>query len=224
MPVPNPTAPHTFSYYPNQDYIDKNLAPEKYPAANLEILAKAQAKAEKLGILSPETARYMLANALVEGPKRATDFGVNGIDEHAPEGSKVRKIFDTMGLTQVASEAKNRAAQWNTFITNTSPAQLRANVMIQNESKDRLAVTPKTDSVEKGMTFEDIQFNADLAATILGIKASKGGAPEDAIRRWNGAGKGAENHLAKVQRTMEMLNHPKNAAIMRFYQQALGME
>ena len=201
-------------YYPDYKYIDKNLAPENIPMKDLNALANAQRKAEKAGVLSPEVAKYFLANALVEGrfshkklPNDEVvgfaDYGVNTNRFPAKEG---RDIVAKMGIADKTVVPPGMDEQQAMISATTGRPDRKP-----KGNPDDVYMEPQGDSV----------WNATLAASILGIKAAKAATPEEAIMRWNGQGKGAENHLKKVQAVQDMLAHPRNAAVLKMYQNAL---
>lgn len=65
------------TFFPSQEYIDKNWAGQKVPLESLRALAKSQAIAEHTGMLDPETTKYYLPSALTEN--RWADYGVNQV-------------------------------------------------------------------------------------------------------------------------------------------------
>ena len=54
-------------YYPNEEYLRKNWAPERIPLDSLRALAAAQRMAVKAKVLSPFLADKFLPNILIEG-------------------------------------------------------------------------------------------------------------------------------------------------------------
>ena len=72
-----PQAPTEVSFYPTQDYLEKNWAPAKVPLESLRALARSQAEAEHKGLLDKETTKYYLPSVLTEG--RFDDYGVNQV-------------------------------------------------------------------------------------------------------------------------------------------------
>lgn len=194
----DPNAP--VEYYPNQDYVKKNLKPENVPMGSLRALAAAQRTAEKAGVLSKDAAQYMLANALVEG--RPNDFGVN---ENIYPGSnpRVKDIVKRMGVEHMTQAPKLTAEQQSYLKTLNLPTPYK---------EGDIVIKPKEG---------DPKGNAKLAATMFAIKASQTSNAEDAIRAWNGKGPATDLHLAKVKEAHRMLQDPKNAAVIRAYQRAL---
>lgn len=204
-------------YYPSQKYVDKNLKGENVPLSDLVALATAQRKAEQVGVLSPEVARYMLANALVEGRfSKASDknmgsisgdFGVRDGNVFHGANANVKTVINALGIGEETKPPIIDDAT-RTMLNTAFPGKSSA-----------VPVYNKTDVVMKPS--EKPEWNATLATAILGIKSRESTDAEDAIRRWNGSGKGAENHLKKVQEAHRMLQDPKNAAVLQAYQKAL---
>lgn len=83
--------------------------------------------------------------------------------------------------------------------------------------KGDIVVMPK-----EGNTPAELDYNARLMAAVLAEKQrqSKDSDSGETIRRWNGQGKGAENHLRKVIEASEMLvNNEGNKQIMDLFKQ-----
>lgn len=70
--------PSTVTFYPSQEYFDKNWAGQEVPLDSLRALAKSQAFAEHTGMLDSDTTKYYLPSALTEN--RWADYGVNQVD------------------------------------------------------------------------------------------------------------------------------------------------
>jgi hypothetical protein len=85
-------------YYPQQRYIDENLAPEVgLPNMHLEALAAANQEALKNGLMSPKLAAKMLPNILTEGA-----MGINGWGY--ADMPKYRAILEKAGLPPTIQE------------------------------------------------------------------------------------------------------------------------
>ena len=102
------TTPNEVSFYPSQEYFDKNWAAQKVPLESLRALARSQAIAEQHGLLDPETTKYYLPSALTEN--RWTDYGVNQVainQRNAPSGDwmTVQQARDA-AVTQAYKQGK----------------------------------------------------------------------------------------------------------------------
>lgn len=96
----------TTPFYPQQRYIDKNLAPERgITNRQLEALAQANQQALKSGLMSPSLASKMLPTLLTEGASGTRGWGY-------PDTEKYRAILQKAGLPPNYEEAldqmKNR--------------------------------------------------------------------------------------------------------------------
>lgn len=215
----------SYSFYPNQDYIRKNLAPEQYFENDLAALAKAQREAVKSGVMTPEVAKYFLANVLTEGTKRSGNYGLS-FPYYSPSGADLYKeAAKKMGISPKVAGPEGRPYDYRIVPSSSTPGKF--------EVKERRTVPPNAtfyeprntfdekghfNYVDKSYSAEDRLYNAKLAAMILG---SKGKVPQEAITAWNGIGAGAENHWKKVQALQDALNLPQNAALMKKYNEFL---
>lgn len=79
-------------FYPQQRYLDKNLAPELgMPASNIEALAAANQIAKQNKLMSPYLTERMLPTLLVEGASGTRGWGY-------PDSPKWNKILEKAGL------------------------------------------------------------------------------------------------------------------------------
>lgn len=202
----------TLDYYPSSRYIEKNLAPEKFPKESVKAAARAARQAVDAGVLSPSLATLVLPNILVEG--RPDDFGVRGGNKweggvNAPIGKIVKKL----GLekeTVVKEDVVSDAVAQLMGRTGSMPIYKKGDV----------AIVPK-----QGETPQELEYNARLMTAVLGEKARQAkGNDNETIRRWNGQGPGAINHLDKVIEASTLLKHPKNAEILDLFQQEFMKE
>lgn len=184
-------------YYPQQRYIDKNLAPETMPVESLRALAKAQREATEKGFLRPEVADLMLANTLTEG--RPDDFGVN--DDVNPKS----RAYSMVAPHEAARAEFVKGINFGDAITDSDL-----------EGLERQAA-------QKQSKYDWRGHNAAKAAAILSDKQTladkirPGGDPMEVIKLWNGTGPLTERHAARVSVVQELLSHPKNAAIKQLY-------
>lgn len=193
----------TVPYFPSQKYIDKNLAPEQFPKESVKAAARAARKAVDAGILTPETATMILPNILTEG--RPDDFGVNNGRWTGGVNSPMGKFVRSLGLDDTISK---QDVSLPLSVTDL-PRKLynKGDVVIMPKSGDNPA---------------ELDYNARLMAAVLAEKQrqSKDSDSGETIRRWNGQGKGAENHLRKVIEASEMLvNNEGNKQIMDLFKQ-----
>lgn len=194
----------TVPFYPSQKYIDKNLAPEQFPKEAIVAAARAARKAVDAGVISPSLATKILPNILTEN--RPDDFGVNTGRWIGGTGASIGKIVKSLGLdkdTVVKEDVQMSAADAHRFGLPAGPIYKKGDVVIQPKSGDNPA---------------ELAHNAQLMTAVLAEKASRSSSDDEVIKRWNGAGKGAENHLSKVLQVSDMLtSEPKNAAIMDLF-------
>lgn len=88
----------TTPFYPQQRYIDKNLAPEVgIPNMHLEALAAANQEALKNGLMSPKLAAKMLPTILTEGAMGINSWGYADLP-------KYRAILEKAGLPPTIDE------------------------------------------------------------------------------------------------------------------------
>lgn len=88
----------TTPFYPQQRYIDENLAPEVgMPNMHLEALAAANQEALKRGLMSPKLASKMLPTILTEGAMGINSWGYADIP-------KYRAILEKAGLPPTIDE------------------------------------------------------------------------------------------------------------------------
>lgn len=206
----------TVPFYPSQKYLDKNLAPEQFPKESVRAAARAARQAVDAGVISPSLATLILPNILTEN--RPDDFGVNRNrwekGENAPIGQIVKKlgikgaiVDKDVSTSDVASLLSAHTLGVGTMSPTTGTPLYK---------KGDVVLNPR-----QGENPEELAYNAQLMAAVLGEKArqSKGNDLET-IKRWNGQGSGADNHLRKVIETSDLLvNEPKNSEIMNLFKQ-----
>jgi hypothetical protein len=186
----------SLSYYPNEEYLRRNWAPEKAPVASLRALANAQRQAAQAKIFSPFLADKFLPNALVEGrlaerpgdhygPGTRADFGFNSL--LVPRNPDIDRQMAQMGVGD--------------------------GIYYENR--------PEFPSGYQQKPTTSTEDRAKMAAITLGQKAKLYG-DDLAIERWNGIGPGAKAHVQKVNEMMRMLRHPKNQALFDAYQRMLS--
>jgi hypothetical protein len=204
-----------YSFYPNQDYIKRNLAPEQYGEVDLKALAQAQREAVKAGVLNPEVAKYFLPNVLTEGSARSGNYGLSFPYYSEKGGDPYANIAKKLGL-----EHKVSGPQGYRYMYKTGPKPEYKTI-----PPNTTYYLPKKTFTEQGgfyygqsMTPDERLYNAKLAAMIL---STKGKTPEEAIKAWNGIGAGAENHWKKVQALQDALRLPQNADLMKKYNELL---
>lgn len=87
-------------YYPQQRYIDQNLAPElNMTNSQLEALAAANQQALKSGLMSPKLASKMLPTLLTEGASGINGWGYADLP-------KYRQLLEKAGLPPTIEEIK----------------------------------------------------------------------------------------------------------------------
>lgn len=212
-----------YNFYPNQDYIKRGLAPERYGENDLRALAQAEKEAVAKGVMTPEVAKYFLPNVLTEGAERAGNYGLS-FPYYSPKGGDpYAALAKKMGLEPEISGAEGRpyAYRMATDPSTKLPMIKEMRVVPPNtpfyEPKNAFDAAGRF-NYAKSYTPEERLYNAKLAAMILG---SKGKVPQEAITAWNGIGEGAANHWKKVQALKDALQLPQNAALMKKYQELL---
>ena len=91
-------------FYPQQRYIDENLAPELgMPKMQLEALAAANQEALRRGLMSPKLAKKMLPNILTENAMRINSWGYADMP-------KYRAILEKAGLPPTIAEIQQLRA------------------------------------------------------------------------------------------------------------------
>lgn len=197
-------------FFPSQRYIDKNLAPEKYPKEAVRAAAKAARQAMDAGVLTPEMATMILPNILTEGSKRATDFGVNNGRWLKGANAPIGKIVKSLGL-----ESDTLIKEDITWAKGL-PAVPGIDTSKPIFGKGDIVIQPKG-----GDTPEELAYNARLMTAVFAEKARIAGTAEGAVKGWNGIGKSSENHLKKVMETSQLLlDHAGNQEIMEIFKKA----
>jgi len=216
-------------YYPNEKYIARNLAPEKFPLSSLRELAYAQRDAVKAGVLPSTLAQMMLPNALIEG--RPDDFGVNEGFGYPPSPETDRRM-QLMGL-RVAQNDPKRLKNSPEFQSDVAKYGLQGAAerdharQVQNYDVERMPGY-SYNYVDDGEQ-RNPRVAARLAALVLAQKAKSFG-EENAIERWNGKGRvmngpdvaDSKNHVRKVTEMQRMLAHPKNQTLRDIYMQFMN--
>lgn len=203
----------TVPYYPSQKYIDKGLAPEKFPKESIRAAARAAREAVDAGVISPSLATLILPNILTEG--RPDDFGVRGGNrwekgENAPIGQIVKKLGIKDAVVSKDIDTTDIAALIGIHqmpgVRSAVPMYKKGDVVINSKS---------------GENPDELKYNAKLMTAILAEKSRQSkGDDLDAIKRWNGQGAGADNHLKKVIEASSLLmSEPKNAEIMKLFKE-----
>lgn len=189
------------SFYPNSKYVERKLAGEKIDEADLKALASAQAAAVKAGVMSPEIAKYFLANSLVEG--RPGNYGITVGLEATGKANKYEKQAKLLGVEpSLAIEYTPKGKFGPT----------------QEEIMGRWFYDQQGDSFGTSDPLHR-EHNAKLAALKL---ATLGGSPDQVYKKWNGAGPGADNHWKKVQETQAALDSlQQNKSVRDLYNQYL---
>ena len=212
-----------YSFSPSQRYLAEKLKPESISEADLKALAAAEARAAATGVMHPDLERYFLANALVEN--RPGDYGVNDAvapvdkvvdfaplqDAHSTHPAMSRKQYESSSpLADIADKMGLKGYA----TTETNPDFFKPPMASRPYSTTR---SVNFDS--RGMAGVPAQENrmADVAAAMLASKAV-GRSADEAVERWNGAGPGAKNHLAKVKEAHTLLTHPSNREMWTAYQ------
>lgn len=195
----------TVPFIPSQRYLDKNLAPEKFPRESVKAAARAARQAVDSGVISPSMATMILPNILTEN--RPDDFGVNVGRWEKGSSAPIGQIVKKLGLdktTVVDKDIVSSAVGQLMGIQTNIPLYKKGDVVIQPKSGDNPA---------------ELEYNAKLMAAVLAEKSRQaGGDDKETIKRWNGQGKGADNHLSKVMEASGLLmSAPGNKEIMELF-------
>jgi len=138
-------------FYPQQRYIDQNLAPETgMPNMHIEALAAANQEALKNGLMSPKLAAKMLPTILTEGA-----MGINGWGY--ADLPKYRIILEKAGLPPTIEEVKQQMRQAPTeFDQQVINAKLvhalmaaKANIYGEDKAVERWNGIGKSDSYSR---------------------------------------------------------------------------
>ena len=180
-------------YYPQQRYIDENLAPDiGITNMQLEALAEANQTARKSKLMSPKLLDAMLPTLLVEGASGTRGWGY-------PDTPAFNDILTKAGLSVVNGKIQ-------------TPYTLR------KDSPDYYG-TPIPDYEYK--LHEAKMMHAMMAAkekeygTDLAIERWNG---EGVTKRGNAIYADAKNHARKVEETTRLLTDPKNAPMVKQWQ------
>lgn len=186
-------------FSPSRRYIKENLAPERIRTDLIIEGAKSTRKAVDKGILPVDTASLILSNILVENRH---DYGANTGEYYAknPGVKKVIEALDLQGSVRTQKVVDDDTALRKLYNNPRDPRfPLRSDMLVVES-------LPETAEYAKWMT-------AVMAIKSLGSKS-----PLETIKKWNGAGPEADNHVRKVIETSEMLKHPANAEILKLFQ------
>ena len=223
-----------FPYYPNQKYIQKNWAPERISVGDLMAMANAQKLATQQGILTPQLANHLLPIALVEGrfgrneTKSDSDYGLNHFGY--PPTPERDAAFKKMGLQVGRFDLPPEASGWGDQELEAYARKQPFYPIIKNDQGYSLNDPEQGDLYAQENAPNNVDWkgmSAKLAALMLAEKAKIYG-PDNAVERWNGAGKkvspsgktvaDSSQYKRKVSDMMLMLQDPHNAALMQAYQ------
>lgn len=138
-------------YYPQQRYIDKNLAPEKgLPNMHLEALAAANQEALRNNLMSPKLASKMLPTILTEGAMGINRWGY-------PDVPKYRAILEKAGLPPTIKEVsdlrKNATTAFDKELINAKLIHalmaVKADIYGEEKATERWNGKGKTDSYSR---------------------------------------------------------------------------
>lgn len=138
-------------YYPQQRYINKNLAPEtNIPNMHLEALAAANQEALKNGLMSPKLASKMLPTILTEGAMGINSWGYADMP-------KYRAILEKAGLPPTINEIKllrdNASTDFDREVINAKLAHAlmaaKANIYGEDKAVERWNGIGKSDSYNR---------------------------------------------------------------------------
>jgi len=205
------------SFVPREDYISKNLKPETIDRRSVEAAAAETRNAVNAGILRPKTAELVLANILTEN--RSADFGVNP-GSFWSKNPAVARVIKALGMEKSVQSGED-------FDSDAKVATARGGSVKYVTPAGMLKIEPKFGLDANGTptgTTDFMAHNAKLMAAVLGIKDANSASPEDTIKRWNGVGPGAENHLKKVLQVHEMLKRPENSEVVKTFREAYNKQ
>jgi hypothetical protein len=123
-------------FYPQQRYIDKNLAPELgMPVSNIEALAAANQIARQNKLMSPYLAERMLPTLLVEGASGTRGWGY-------PDTPKWNKLLEKAGLPPSYDEALKQRKTLSDFDRQIWDAKMMHAMMAAKSAEygDQLAI------------------------------------------------------------------------------------
>jgi hypothetical protein len=123
-------------FYPQQRYIDKNLAPELgMPASNIEALAAANQVAKQNKLMSPYLIERMLPTLLVEGAMGTRGWGY-------PDTPKWNQLLEKAGLPPSYEEAVKQRKTLSDFDRQVWDAKMMHAMMAAKsvEYGDQLAI------------------------------------------------------------------------------------
>ena len=180
-------------YYPQQRYIDENLAPDRgITNMQLEALAEANQTARKSKLMSPKLLDAMLPTLLVEGASGTRGWGY-------PDTPAFNNILAKAGLSVANGKIQN-------------PYQL------QKDNPDYYQ-TPITDyeynlheakMMHAMMAAKEKEYGTDLA-----IERWNG---KGVTKRGGEIYADAKNHASKVEEITRLLADPKNAPMVKQWQ------
>jgi len=215
-----PKKPETLPFYPQQRYFDEKLAPEQYPVGSLEALVRAQKLAESEGVIPKELGKYVLPNMISEG---WANYGLKSPNYDYPVSKGREERFKKLGFN---------------VQTDAPDVGLTDIYRYPGDPKNGYVLDANLANPVTG----DRNAQARYAMAFLAEKlASAKGDVDKAIKKWNGKGKAvetvtmmdgttkkvnanADNHLRKVKKAYELLNHPKNEELVNYYNYLMSQE
>ncbi|CAB4146630.1 hypothetical protein UFOVP501_51 [uncultured Caudovirales phage] len=175
-------------YYPQQRYIDENLAPNlNITNMQLEALAQANQIARKNKLMSPKLLDAMLPTLLVEGASGTRGWGY-------PDTPEFQALRDKAGLTD---NKRNP-----TLTTNAA-----GDFVLPTEYDRQLR---EAQMMHAMMAAKEKEYGTDLA-----IERWNG---EGVTKRGDAIYADAKNHARKVEELTRLLADPKNAPMVRQWQ------
>jgi hypothetical protein len=208
----NTPFPDQVPFVPRSSYITNKLAPEKIPKAVVIEAAKATKKAVDAGVITPELAKYVLPNLLTEN---RADYGINDGGFYS-KNPNVKKVIEALGLQKSVISKEQAAA----IDAEDAKLGIRKSAPTKGDMLQVLQGRHPGTAKQTVSEQDEIAANAMNMVTVLGIKAGEaGGDPLETIRRWNGAGPGAENHKRKVIEVSGALSLPQNKQVVELFNQ-----
>jgi hypothetical protein len=208
-PMDQMPPPVRVPHYPNQSYLDRNLAPEKkFTVDQLYELGRAAKIAEKNGVLTNELARALPAMAMVEG--RPGNHGVNEGFSVPATPANIAK-FKKLGLE----------------VEDLRPFQDGGEDAVLPFSKAPVTIVNTVDGPNRLILTDSERQPREAAlvmAAVLAHKVRQGMSADDVIKAYNGRGRAVVQtndgpvqadtsvYLNKVKAAQAVLGHPKNRA------------
>lgn len=183
-------------FYPNNDYIKYNRAPEKtLTTAAVAAIAAARKRAEETGVLTPELGEHLLPMAMVEGENDR--IGIIPGRENFYASRRMLKALENMGL----EEGKD-------YISNYHNGEKHVRIMNANPAMAAVILGEKAQLKRVGGDLEKAikAYNGKGKGTERFIT---GDIPADVDVYWD-----------KVQKAKQTLDHPLNYKIKNHYTKA----